>query len=1209
MSDLQLVKRDGICGICPAGCFVTATFDNDRLVRVEPQEGHPLGMICRIGRHSPEIVHDPDRLLYPLRRSGPKGGYDFRRISWDEAFDSIVAQFNAIKERQGGEAVAIYTGRGSFDMALCDLFQPADAAVSSASSVLFPFGSPNTLGVGALCYVSFAMIAPHVTMGEMLITMETDLEQADLIVIWGANPATDSPPLAQRQIMEAKGRGASVVAIDPRRSESAVEAEAQWIPIRPGTDGALALALIGVLVEEELYDEKFARDWTVGFPELCQLVQHYRPEQAEQITGVPAQTVRELARQLAAARGACPVMYTGLEYSDSGVQAIRAVLTLFALAGKLDVPGGIMFRMKQNIFPQNRSRLVPNPDIRKAPGRDRFPIYSAYRGESHASVLPEAVLEGNPYPIRALMVLGGSIITAWPNSELWRRTFSALDFMVCVNRYHTADSAYADIVLPATTYYENVSYMRYGPLFKIREKLMEPRGEARNDFFIQAELARRLGYGHLYPQSEDEMLRFALEGSGFTLEEVRAAGGEARVPTVMMQYKKWEKGLLRPDGKPGFDTPSGKFEIASSILAEHGYDPLPVYTEPAEGPLANPVLAREFPLVFNSGARTVHDFRSQHHGVRGLCDRHREPPVTLNSADAVKLGIADSERVWVESPRGRALFQARVTDDIMPGCIDAAMGGGGPLGSKAWQQCNVNDLTDPGRYDPISGFPVYKTLLCRVRKATGDAAGLNASDEAGPVPAQGVATGVPPASVAMPSLTSSAEGEPGGAGERGRGSEAGSSSAVTLAGPAPEGREAPEGEGGVSGTFPEWTVSGTTREGIAPGGGVSLRRVYLDHNATTQVAPEVRDAMLPFLGEECGNPSSIHGIGNRARQAVEGARRVVAQALNCTARRIVFTGGGSEADNLAIRGVAQASDGSRRHLVVSSIEHPAVLAPFRALAASGYELTVLPVNREGVVEPAQLEAALRPDTLLVSVMLANNETGALQPIPELARLSHSRGALFHCDAVQGFGKMQLDVEKLEVDLLAVSAHKLHGPKGVGALYVGREIALEPLILGGGQERGLRAGTENVPGIVGFAKAVELSQKRLYGDEMAQVARLRDRLEEGIMRILPESRRNGPKVERLANTLSIILPGIRGESLVLLLDRRGIAFSSGSACKSGNPDPSHALLAMGLTPQEAHCSVRFSLGAGTTGEEIDYVIEALEEVLGETRSAVRFVPCR
>jgi cysteine sulfinate desulfinase/cysteine desulfurase-like protein len=296
-------------------------------------------------------------------------------------------------------------------------------------------------------------------------------------------------------------------------------------------------------------------------------------------------------------------------------------------------------------------------------------------------------------------------------------------------------------------------------------------------------------------------------------------------------------------------------------------------------------------------------------------------------------------------------------------------------------------------------------------------------------------------------------------------------------------------------------------------------------------------------------------------------------------------------------------------LITSSIEHPAVLAPLRALAAEGFDLSVLPVNRNGIVEPESLIKAIRPDTLLVSVMLANNETGALQPVRALAEIAHEHGAVFHTDAVQAFGKIPVDVEELGVDLLAVSAHKLHGPKGVGALYVRRDIQLDPLIKGGGQEHGMRSGTENVPGIVGFGKAVELALRGLYSRMPGSVALLRDRLEAGICERIPGARRNGPERERLPNTLNMTIPDIRGESLVLFLDRKGIAFSSGSACKSGNPEPSHALLAMGLTPAEAHCSVRFSLGAWNTEEEIKYVIEAFAEVLRETRSAVRFVSCR
>lgn len=440
-----------ICGICPAGCWVETGVQDGQLVDIRQDTGHPLGMICRRGTHAPEIVHSEHRLRYPMKRVGPKGSHEFERISWDEAYDLVVEHLNRIKTESGPEAVSIYTGRGAFELSLCDMFQPKGVAVSSASNVLFPFGSPNTMGVGALCYVSFAMIAPHVTMGRMLVNMFTDMENAELLVVWGANPATDSPPLDMHRLEAAAKRGARIVVIDPRHTDTAKRTGAEWIPIRPGTDGALALGLIEVMIDEELYDETFADRWCHGFDELRTYTQHFRPEVVEEITGVPAPTVRSLARRIAHATGACPVMYTGLEYSNSGIQAIRAVLSLFALAGHLDVPGGIGLAMLDTHFPINRSCNQPNPDLDLAVARQKFPVYSDYRGESHASGLVNSVLHGDPYRIRGLIVHGASLLTSWPQTAVWRETLSKLDFLVCIDRQLTADSAYADVVLPATT--------------------------------------------------------------------------------------------------------------------------------------------------------------------------------------------------------------------------------------------------------------------------------------------------------------------------------------------------------------------------------------------------------------------------------------------------------------------------------------------------------------------------------------------------------------------------------------------------------------------------------------------------------------------------------------------------------------------------------------------------------------------------------------
>ncbi len=516
--------KKAICGICPAGCWVEVGMDNGRLADIRPDQGHPLGMICRRGQHAPEIVYSEHRLRYPMRRTGPKGTLEFERITWDEAYDLIVENLERIKRESGPEAVSIYTGRGAFELSLCDMFQPAGVAVSSASSVLFPFGSPNTMGVGALCYVSFAMIAPHVTMGRMLVNMFTDMESAELLLVWGANPATDSPPLDMARLEAAARRGAEIVVIDPRRTDTVTRTGAEWIPIRPGTDGALALSMLEVMVDEELYDEPFAERWCHGFEELRTYVQHFRPEVAETITGVSAETIRSLARRVCSATGACPVMYTGLEYSNSGIQAIRAVLTLFALAGQLDVPGGIGLAMRDAHFPINRSCNQANPNLDRAVARDRYPVYSDYRGESHASGLVTSVLEGEPYRIRGLLIHGASLLTSWPQTPLWRETLSRLDFVACIDRQLTADAAYADVVLPATTMFEIDSYMVYGPIFRLREKVIEPVGDARNDYLIMAELAHRLGYGDLYPQSEEELIRFALKGSGYSLEDVRAHG-------------------------------------------------------------------------------------------------------------------------------------------------------------------------------------------------------------------------------------------------------------------------------------------------------------------------------------------------------------------------------------------------------------------------------------------------------------------------------------------------------------------------------------------------------------------------------------------------------------------------------------------------------------------------------------------------------------
>ncbi len=652
-----------------------------------------------------------------MKHVGPKGTDAFECITWDEALDTIVSRLHQMAEEYGPEAVCMYTGRGNFEQSLCDVLTPAGVAESSASSLLFPFGSPNTTGVGAICYVAHAFIAPLATFGVYTGHMFSDVEQADLIIIWGANPAAVASSTFT-PITEAQRRGARAIVIDHRRSKTAKATHADWVGVRPGTDGALALSMIHVLIEEDLYDHDFVDNWTLGFEELQAYVRQFPPETAEAITRVPAGTIRELARAIAGADGASLITYSGLEYTNSGVQNIRAVMILWALAGQLDVPGGFNFKMPGSDFDVHAENVAPPAGVDPV-GKDKYPLYHHFRKEAHAMELPRAILEGDPYPIRAMVIGGSSILTAYPQPDLWRECFEKLDFLVVVDRFLTGDALYADVVLPATTGYEIESYRTYGPHIQLRRRVIEPRGEARNDFLIYAELARRLGYGHLYPQREEDLLASVLQESQINLETLRANPAGITQPTPEMVYRKWEHGLLRRDSKPGFETPSGKFEITSNLLAEHGYEALPIYTEPVEGPLAAPELAQTYPLVFNSGSRLQSDFRSQHHNIPGLLKIQPEPLVMLHPQDAEERGIEDGDDVFVVSPRGKVPFKARVTDDILPGVIEANAGGGSPIAIEAWRQATVNDLTDHNNRDPISGFPVYKALLCDVVKDDG----------------------------------------------------------------------------------------------------------------------------------------------------------------------------------------------------------------------------------------------------------------------------------------------------------------------------------------------------------------------------------------------------------------------------------------------------------------------------------------------------------
>lgn len=381
---------------------------------------------------------------------------------------------------------------------------------------------------------------------------------------------------------------------------------------------------------------------------------------------------------------------------------------------------------------------------------------------------------------------------------------------------------------------------------------------------------------------------------------------------------------------------------------------------------------------------------------------------------------------------------------------------------------------------------------------------------------------------------------------------------------------------------------------------MSKRIIYADHAATTPVSDEVLQEILPYYQNHFGNPSSIYERGRENERAILDARRRTARVLGAQPNEIYFTAGGSEADNWAIKGVAdKLSVKGKKHIITSVFEHHAVLHTCEFLEQHGFEVTYLPVSPSGLIDPQQVEQAIREDTALVSIMYVNNEIGTIQPISEIGAICRNHGVLFHTDAVQAIGNVEIDVKKQNIDLLSLSGHKFHAPKGVGALYVRQGIQLSNLIHGGGQESGRRAGTENVPGIIGLAKAIELATADIPG-KIAKLTPLRDKLIDGILDI-DQTRLNGDRVQRLAGNVNVSIVGIEGESLLLMLDQYGIQASSGSACTSGSLDPSHVLLSLGLVHEVAHGSLRLSFGEELKAEDVDYILEVLPKIVNRLRS--------
>lgn len=703
---MDIKFKKGICGVCPGGCQVEVELEDKKIKDLKPLKDAPFSSLCLRGKYASEVVYSNDRIKTPLIRTGKKGEGKFREATWNEALDFIAKSIKDVRDKYGPRSLISHTGRGTFEVSVREM------VTGMTCGIFEPLGSPNEASVGSVCYNSFGVIAPMTTYGFKGARLSPDVENTNLLVVWGANPSTDSPPFMFNRVLKAKEKGTRIITVDHFKSDIAKRAD-KYIPVRSGTDGALILSVIKVIIDEKLYDKNFVENYTHGFKELSDYVKDFTPEKVSAITGVLAQDIILLAREIATANNAAVVTYTGLEYSNCGVQCIRALYILWAITGNLDVKGGLYINpeMKPLVKKYECDKIHEKPI-----GADKYPVFYELLNSAHFMEFPKAVLKGEPYKIRGLLNIGSSILTSYPSTKIYEEAFEKLDFFCTIDRFITKDALYADVVLPATTYFEDESYVKYPGFVIKRERIIDPICEARNDIFILHEIVKRLGYGDLYPRDETELLNMAFFNSPGIIKEINENENGYNFPKIEREYKKYESGKLRSDGVPGFNTPSGKLEIKSSLLEKHGYNPLPEYTEPIESPLSTPNVYRDYPLVLNTGARIQSTFRSQHLNIKGLLKHQPNPEVIISINDAISRGIENGDRVIVKTKYGQVEYSAKVSNDMKDGGVEVNMGGGNPTQTESWKKANTNYLTDMDNRDPISGFPVYKALLCEVEK-------------------------------------------------------------------------------------------------------------------------------------------------------------------------------------------------------------------------------------------------------------------------------------------------------------------------------------------------------------------------------------------------------------------------------------------------------------------------------------------------------------
>ena len=687
----QEMIKDGVCRMCHDSCQTKIHIRQGRATQIDMVDQGVVDT-CPRWKAQLDFVYHPDRLKYPLKRVGERGAGSFVQISWDEALDTIAGKLQKIKTEYGAESVVFW-------IAYTKEPRPYFHRLTHA------FGSPHYCTESSNCF-SATMLAATLTYGQGyggIMEDSVNIDPASKCKLMWSSSVENSYPWRWKDHLEARQKGLKLIVIDPRRTTIASMADLH-LQLRPGTDGALALGLMNVIINEQLYDKEFVEKWTVGFDDLKKLVQEYPPERTEQITWVPAAKVREAAILYATEKPAKIGMSAcSTTHCSNGVQNHRAIILLPALTGNFEVPGGN--RRPPAPLPTNDITLHERvDDLPPGLGSDRFPIWTKLYREMQSNVLADRIESGDPYPIKALFGVGLNPLH-FANFNRFVENLKKLDFIVVTEYFHTPGTQLADIVLPIASWLER--HMLVAPPFSrgfvsLIEPAIKPIGESWPEWEIFSELAKRLGFGDEFWDGDfEKCLSYILEPSGITLEDLNQhpEGINFIAPPIPTKYYE----------KAGFQTPSGKVEIASSILAQHGHEPLPVYKEPMESPVSRPDLVGSFPLVLTSGARRLPYTHSQYRNIPQLRKMMPEPLVEINPADAKPRGIQSGDMVIVSSPRGNMKLKADVTDVILPGVV---------MLPHQWPgEANVNILVDDQTLDPISGFSPYKSQLCQVTKS------------------------------------------------------------------------------------------------------------------------------------------------------------------------------------------------------------------------------------------------------------------------------------------------------------------------------------------------------------------------------------------------------------------------------------------------------------------------------------------------------------